>query len=825
MRHSPLSYALLLLTLAAPASGQTITAAKTLPTAPADTLPPAAVPVPDIPTRAAATEARLDEIGQSLPPDRAVARMADAYAAARDTIDAVMALQKRSDQKHLTKRTLTDLHNEWIRRIDQMRSWQQDIGNRTDVIAAIQTELIRRDTTWRLTRAEAIKADAAPDVLQLVENILKRNTALMDTVQVRIVAVVRLQSQIARTTALLQQQDDQTTEQLASLRRDLLRLDTPPLWRGLGGADSARGLRPAVRVGAARTWQELQYFHEAYRLPIYFHLASTIGILLATFWFRGKLDRHTTEHPAATARRILDHPVADAWLVVTVAALFLYPRAPMSVYDLALLAGVPALLQLLPGFLSPALIRPAVGWSLLFAAQRLGALFVTGVAYQRLASLAISLVGAVILLRLLRKDARVETLGAEGYGTAVRLAARISAATLLAAAASNIVGNTSLAFFLTGGTVTSAYLLLVVLAAVRIFDGIFIVMTRSEAAGTSRFVAQQKDRFVRDGLRIVQLLSAVAWVVITLVIFDVMDPIWAFARRALDASLTLGQLHLSLGAILVFVTTIWVSVLLSGALAGVLEMDVLSRLDMPKGLPGVIGRLTRYTLIALGFFFALAATGVQLTQITILGGALGVGVGFGLQTMVSNFVAGLILAFERPIREGDIVQVQTATGENLNGEVRRIGFRASIIRTYDGAEVIVPNASLISNDVVNWTLSDQMRRLTIQVGVAYGTEPARVLELLRQVPTQYATILRDPAPLALFTGFGDSALNFELRFWISDINQVLVLRSDVTTAVNNALVAAGIEIPFPQRDLHLRSVDAPAAAQLHGAPPDTREAT
>jgi len=285
----------------------------------------------------------------------------------------------------------------------------------------------------------------------------------------------------------------------------------------------------------------------------------------------------------------------------------------------------------------------------------------------------------------------------------------------------------------------------------------------------------------------------------------------------LGASLTLGELHISLGGVLLYITTVWASIMISRAISSVLEMDVLSRLDMPKGLPSVIARLTRYTLIAMGFVFALAVAGLKLTQLTILGGALGVGVGFGLQTIVSNFVAGLILAFERPIREGDIVQVQTPAGENLNGEVRRIGFRASIIRTYDGAEVIVPNASLISNDVVNWTLSDQLRRLTIEVGVAYGTEPARVLDLLRQVPTQYSNILKEPAPLAIFTGFGDSALNFELRFWISDISQVLVLKSDVTTAINNTLVAAGIEIPFPQRDLHLRTVDAPAAAQLRGA--------
>ena len=242
-------------------------------------------------------------------------------------------------------------------------------------------------------------------------------------------------------------------------------------------------------------------------------------------------------------------------------------------------------------------------------------------------------------------------------------------------------------------------------------------------------------------------------------------------------------------------------------------MDLLSRLDMPRGLPSVVGRLTRYLLIALGIIFALAATGIELTSLTILGGALGVGVGFGLQTVVSNFVAGLILAFERPIREGDLIQLQ-----DLTGEVRRIGFRSTVVRTFDGAEVIVPNASLISNDVINWTLSDQQRRLTISVGVAYGTDPARVMGVLLSVPGQFPSVLKTPESVALFTGFGDSALNFELRVWTVDVERFAILRSEVTTAVNNALVAADIEIPFPQRDLHLRSVDGPAAAQLRGAP-------
>jgi len=281
MRHSSFAYALLLLALTAPVAAQTITSAKAPPKAAADTLPPAAVPVPQIPTRAAATEARLDEIWQTLPPTRARARVAADYAAARDTISTVLELQKRQGQEHATKRSLTDLHNEWSRRLEQMRGWQEGIANRTDGMAVIQTELIRRDTTWRLTRAEATKANAPPDVTELVDNILQRNRVLQDTVEARIVELVRLQSQITRTIGLLQQVDDQTTEQLASMRRDLFSLDAPPLWKALTRADTTRDLRPDVRAGAAQTRRELTYFHEAYRVPIYVHLASTLALLFA----------------------------------------------------------------------------------------------------------------------------------------------------------------------------------------------------------------------------------------------------------------------------------------------------------------------------------------------------------------------------------------------------------------------------------------------------------------------------------------------------------------------------------------------------------------
>jgi small-conductance mechanosensitive channel len=158
----------------------------------------------------------------------------------------------------------------------------------------------------------------------------------------------------------------------------------------------------------------------------------------------------------------------------------------------------------------------------------------------------------------------------------------------------------------------------------------------------------------------------------------------------------------------------------------------------------------------------------------------------------------LILLYERPIQVGDTVEVGA-----LTGEVRRIGIRSSTVRTFQGAEVIVPNANLISEQVVNWTLSDRQRRIEIPIGIAYGTDPQRVLAILTEVAKASPEVLQDPEPLALFRGFGDSSLNFELRVWTA-LSNFLEVHSHIALAVNAALEEAKIEIPFPQRVVSIK---------------------
>ena len=183
-------------------------------------------------------------------------------------------------------------------------------------------------------------------------------------------------------------------------------------------------------------------------------------------------------------------------------------------------------------------------------------------------------------------------------------------------------------------------------------------------------------------------------------------------------------------------------------------------MNLGRGLRQVFSTLLHYALLLVGFLVALAALGVDLTKITILASALGVGIGFGLQNVVNNFVSGFVLLFERRIDVGDAVQIG-----DVSGRMQQMGIRACTVRTWEGAEVIVPNATLISDKVTNWTLSDRRRRIDLAVGVAYGTAPGRMIELLLTVARAHPQVLSEPAPSALFRGFGESALKFEVQCW------------------------------------------------------------
>ena len=392
---------------------------------------------------------------------------------------------------------------------------------------------------------------------------------------------------------------------------------------------------------------------------------------------------------------------------------------------------------------------------------------------------------------------------------ALRWALKIAVGLLAVAVVAAVLGQIGTARALRDGVIGSLGFGLVFATLFIAIDSLFQTWLQTSFAQSLSLVKAQEQQIKRFERRLLAIVSGVAWLYSTLFSFGWKDSIPVFLEKVLGSGVRVRAVEITVGEVLAFVGIVALSFLLARIVCFVLDEEFLPRLHLQRGLPYAISTVVRYVILLAGFSLALVAAGLDLSKATLLAGAFGVGIGFGLQNVVNNFVSGLILLFERPIQVGDTVEL-----ESLMGEVTRIGIRASTVRTFQGAEVIVPNGDLISKQVVNWTLSNRRRRVEIDVGVAYGTDPEQVIRILLDAAGQHPDVSSDPEPLVIFTGFGDSSLDFQLKCWVDRFELALSVASELRVAVNRALAQAGIEIPFPQRDINLRSGDGDPAPPL-----------
>ena len=381
---------------------------------------------------------------------------------------------------------------------------------------------------------------------------------------------------------------------------------------------------------------------------------------------------------------------------------------------------------------------------------------------------------------------------------ATRVVATLLLVLFAAALAAAILGYLRLGRLIASGVLGSVFLALVLRPIVRVITGLVALALRIWPVRLLRMIEHHRDLLERRIHGLLVWLAFAFWVTRALDYVGLLGPAWMLGQSLLGAKLERGALSISVEDILAFVLTLWLAYLLSAFLRFVLEEDVYPRAGLARGLSYALSSLLNYVLLTLGFLAGLAVLGLDLTKVTIMASAFSVGIGFGLQSVVNNFVSGLILLFERPIHVGDTIEA----GE-ITATVRRIGIRSSVVRTWQGAEIIVPNAQLVTERVTNWTLSDRHRLIQLPVGVSYSAHPKKVMEMLETVAQAHPQVLGQPAPRAFFTGFGDSSINFELRAWTDQFDQWFQIRSELAAAVYDAGQAAGISFPFPQREVRL----------------------
>jgi len=278
--------------------------------------------------------------------------------------------------------------------------------------------------------------------------------------------------------------------------------------------------------------------------------------------------------------------------------------------------------------------------------------------------------------------------------------------------------------------------------------------------------------------------------------------------------LPLGDDTYSITDLIVLIAVFSGVVLGATVVANLLRTRILRMAGLSSGSQEAIAAITRYVLIAIGAIVVLQVWGLDLSSLTLLASALGVGIGFGFQNIAKDFGSGLVLLFERPVQVGDFVEV-----DEFMGTVDRIGARSTSVKTLDQVSIIVPNSYFLENQVINWSHENPLSRIALPVGVSYNSDPEQVRKILLQAAEDHPGIVRLPRPQVFFYGFGDSALDFKLMFWIVEPNRQPLIKSDLYFKIFALFRKNDIEIPFPQRDLHIRSGQLPI--DLNSPPPES----
>ena len=788
---------LLLFSLAVPshaAEQKSAEAAKTPPP------PPATIPVEEVATQATQVGNLIRGFAANVAPSGEIETIRKFLPQVSG--DIALELKNTTDilKEEPSLETLQAQQEIWQQRQSQGTAWLKVLTDHATKLQVALTQLKRLQETWARTRDAQESAQAPPPILQQINTTLAAIEAAQQPHQAQRDEILNLQSQVAKLVAGC----NTALAQIAGLQHlavgGIFTPENPPIWNANLWARAQTILPERVPKIAASYWGDiLLYVRDPSRhLPR--HIAIFIALSLVLLAARrevgqGEADGDRSSHATA----VIDHVFAAALLVTLMIATAPTSPVPVTVKRLFQIAALVPIIVLTRRTVTPIVVPAIYALGFLFATDTVRRAIV-GEPPMGQGILALEAVAGIVVLGwLLVYGTRRAAQGLGQTSTLRRLVAAFVLFSLAIGFIAAVFGYMRLARLTIPGVFAGGALALELYASAQVAMGLIVYALRLWPLRLLHMVQHHRDLMERRIYRLLLWLVAAGWLIRYLDYLGLLDPAWSLATAFLNTRLERGSISTSVGDIVAFFLTVLGAYLLSAFIRFVLEEDIYPRTRIATGQSYAVSSLLNYTILAVGFFLALAVLGMDLTKMTVLAGAFGVGIGFGLQSVVNNFVSGLILLFERPIHVGDTVQVGS-----LQGRVRRIGIRASIVRTMQGAEIIVPNAQLITEQVTNWTLSDQLRRLDLPVGVNYGSEPKKVIELLETVARAHPKVLQEPAPRGLFMSYGDSSINFELRAWTEQTNSVQV-HSDLTVAIYDAVYAAGISFPFPQRDVRLIS--------------------
>ena len=687
---------------------------------------PTPIPTNDIATRAGSARDLVRNTETTIAPDDRLTQIRQSFPEEKNRIVEIGKQTEESLQNVAQVAQIKELEKASERSSERLDRWMRDLSTRSGALESTLEDLQAERQLWELTRDQE-RTDELPEALtQQISEAIETIRGGENSVRSARDAVLALQAAVAQEQSALNDLLAQQRKEISERSVGIFTTDSPPLWRAFGGAgDEQASVIGQMEAISQRQLQDVRdYIAERGPLLLTWVLLwAGLAVMLILMRRKASLWVQQDRSLAMTVA-VLDRPMTAAAVIILVVGSIVDVQAPTAWFDIINLLLLLTIVLLLFGILEKNL-RPIPYLMIpLFVLLRLVQLSLAGSVAQRLWLLALALAGIAFslwFLRIVKSDpGELSEAWLRWVTRAYRLAILLFAVGTLA----NVTGSVRLGTILVIGTVDGIFTAIVLVVVGALLRAMVRVALLSAAARRLGIAPDHSDTVRRALFRTIALAITILWVVFTLKGFMLYDPAVAEISKLLQAELSIGAFSLSLGKVLAFVFIIWLSIKLAALVDFILEVIVLQHFTLPVGVPQTISRISRYIVILVGVVVAFSAIGFDLGKTALVAGGLGVGIGFGLQNIVNNFVSGLILLFERPIRVGDTIEVG-----NTSGVVEKIGMRATLIRTWRGPELVVPNAHLVSSDVLNWNLKRDRRRIEIPVGVDYESDPETVAKL------------------------------------------------------------------------------------------------
>ena len=764
---------------------------------------PKPIPVLDVLREIQIADEKIKGFQGKIKPKKAIRKIDSLFPKQKAEIALMQKDAKIFIKSNPNKQKINNLLNTWNRYNDYLNTWQVTINDNVQRNARILKDAAFNEVTWKLTFESAKRQNVPKEIISSINVVWKDFREIKKSFTSENNKYLSLESKINHQTSITSDIIEQLEELKTSNTYDILYRRHEPLWKVKVRDPKIESSQRDIESGIFKFKNSVEFF-KAFEHLIYLYIVIVLIIISFFRYLKKGVILYNYDEDNLFLKKSLDLVYNKSWILIAFLSLFTaklyFANAPIIIDDiltlLIIILSVPIVYESIADKFKN-IVYVIIG---LFIYNSIKT-YIWFESYQYRAFLLIEALFVILSIYYFTRPYRkTRTLPLKPFGLfLVRLTPLIYVLTLTSIV-SNILGYTnltdlSLKICTHGSTIT-----LVFYGLLRLLEGASMALVHRHFGPKTNIDSFEKLIIEKKILKFVQIMVFVIWLLFFLDILDQFTTVTVFFNNFLTEPHIIGSITFTIGDILTFLLIVTGSFLATSFIGFFIDGDqgALKSLKLPKGIPNAISLVLRYMILGFGIVFALSSLGIDLGKFNLMAGALGLGIGFGLQNIISNFVSGIILVFERPILPGDTVEVN-----NLLGTVNKIGIRSSNISTFDGADVVVPNNNLVSNDLINWTLSNNIKRVEILIGTTYSSDPNQVLDILLHCANDYKETMKNPGPAALFSDFGDSSLNFRLRFWVH-FELGLQAKSDVSIAVYNKFKEHGIEIPFPQQDVYIK---------------------